>query len=1340
MAVEVLDENDNAPVFEKEIYYLNVTENTVPSAPILKLTTFDKDLGDNAQFTYSIAPNDKFDDNIVAIHPQNGYLELRKELDREDKSEYLLVIECIDDGNPPQIGRTLVHVTVDDQNDNPPKFNKLLKADVYENVPIGTHFYTIKATDSDENSQLRYKILNGTYSSYFDVEEHTGNVFTAKAIDREVVEEMDLQILCYDNEWQVTTQMAIYIQDVNDNAPKFTHDYYNFTISPKVQIDGIIGTIHATDADIGKNAKVSYFIKTSDENVRIDVTSGNIILVRAFNSNHWLTGTTVDSRSLEFTAVTFTVIARDHGYPSLHSTTKVALFVPVVSKFDANVQKMLYDTLAVYRATTQLDHPRGNDYSTGFENQTSIETTVLTSPDALPIEYNATGLKSFNNTTKAHIVIERSNFSAYKFQQPFYNITVLETDEIDTELLDFKVNLPPTGAVSIFKGDDEHYTIEISDLAGNMAISTFYVIVDDQIDNAVTNNTINYFYVAESYSNLTLTSVTPASYDTALPDVKCNIEKSDHNLLNISNDCDLVIGNVKDNMTVRISANTKQKIVKYDVNLVVMKPLHGFDSNIDVIAIELTGTDDGVAQFVRMFDKLNSDVKLHLISSSLLSPYRHKLILSLINSNGILSTIEAVNILKDFINRNKGKLSIYKINIDANLCIRNCSYGEKCEAQVTDQRNVYRYFDSVIDLPNVNWKCSCTSLTLAHQDSCTDLFTGFTAYQSDLIPTEQSKLQLKTTPALTTHFAKAPVVIDKVYSFTYNSKLVLNHIQNVSKIEFLIITEASNGVLVVLYNDNSSQFVTVDIADGYVRLFSKDTDNVVSKFRINDKTWYKLSMHLTPTIVTLSITPCVTTDYCNITSESTINLNYSKQQNYSSLTTNSMQNIMFGSTGNMSELASDTDFHGCLTKVNVNNFPIDKYQSQFQADGLLTHCYLTDKVNLKAEKLNCSSGERAYLYGEEYCNCEDDVYDSTCDYVQIEFKYCRIEVIKNGNGFEVVLSASDAKKIQKRFEFEEKVDKEGFFRIKIGFNQFGQYLLMIDDKTMNFVDEAFKNTSTLATLEYITIGLPQKLISKQESDGTDNANATGLDGCVKRLAFNQQLQITNAKSQQLMSNQFFHTEFPNRPPKIGCLKAALCTQSHYCPQNSTNLKIFSLTVKTWIILIIGFLTISSIVMIALGMMMKRKKKTVTCQRISNMKLISSCGREDCKDIQCRYDLQRPFERSYEPGFVDPYGSVNVSNGNSVCSCENPDFISTASIAYHNSNYMNLSSMSTFNPPPEYDYPASSAEYAKPIAIIYSPRMEVGYVLNDEDVLNSSAETALYQEIVYASQNNSSRDN
>ena len=116
--ITVDDVNDERPIFDP-IQVLQIPENSAPNSPIATIRAFDRDIGKNAEVEYILEDSQMGKFSIGRI---DGVLRCVASLDREEKSDYSLVITAVDGGSPRLSSKIDVVVEVLDANDNTPEF------------------------------------------------------------------------------------------------------------------------------------------------------------------------------------------------------------------------------------------------------------------------------------------------------------------------------------------------------------------------------------------------------------------------------------------------------------------------------------------------------------------------------------------------------------------------------------------------------------------------------------------------------------------------------------------------------------------------------------------------------------------------------------------------------------------------------------------------------------------------------------------------------------------------------------------------------------------------------------------------------------------------------------------------------------------------------------------------------------------------------------------------------------------------------------------------------------------------------------------------------------------
>lgn len=176
LIIDIEDVNDNAPAFQT-CARISVPENG-KTAVIHTLIAEDPDAGTNGNVLYSITGGNIGNKFLLDI--TTGELTARP-LDRESHSRYLLTITAHDQGVPALQSSCNLSISVEDQNDNDPKFDMAqYSSTVFEDVPIDTSILKVQATDKDVgvNARIIYSLANES-QWLFQIDNKTGVITTA---------------------------------------------------------------------------------------------------------------------------------------------------------------------------------------------------------------------------------------------------------------------------------------------------------------------------------------------------------------------------------------------------------------------------------------------------------------------------------------------------------------------------------------------------------------------------------------------------------------------------------------------------------------------------------------------------------------------------------------------------------------------------------------------------------------------------------------------------------------------------------------------------------------------------------------------------------------------------------------------------------------------------------------------------------------------------------------------------------------------------------------------------------------------------------------------------------
>ncbi|KPP56441.1 protocadherin gamma-C5-like, partial [Scleropages formosus] len=109
ITVIVLDINDNIPVFEKSVYKIVISEDSVKGTPLIRLLATDLDEGANGEILYSFGEHMSNSVNsIFHIDSNTGEMFLKGELDYESAATYRIEVVATDKGSPEMEGHCSV--------------------------------------------------------------------------------------------------------------------------------------------------------------------------------------------------------------------------------------------------------------------------------------------------------------------------------------------------------------------------------------------------------------------------------------------------------------------------------------------------------------------------------------------------------------------------------------------------------------------------------------------------------------------------------------------------------------------------------------------------------------------------------------------------------------------------------------------------------------------------------------------------------------------------------------------------------------------------------------------------------------------------------------------------------------------------------------------------------------------------------------------------------------------------------------------------------------------------------------------------------------------------------
>uniref|UniRef100_A0A672UUN8 Cadherin EGF LAG seven-pass G-type receptor 1 n=1 Tax=Strigops habroptila TaxID=2489341 RepID=A0A672UUN8_STRHB len=335
LTVTVSDTNDHEPVFEQPEYRESIRENLEVGYEVLTIRATDGDAPANANMLYRLLEPGA-GDGVFEIDPRSGVVRTRAPVDREEVSEYHLVVEANDQGKDPgpRSATAMVHITVEDENDNYPQFSeKRYLVQVPEDAPVNSQILQVQATDRDRgsNAQVHYSIVSGNLKGQFYIHSFSGAIDLINPLDYETIREYTLRIKAQDGGRppliNSSGMVSVQVVDVNDNAPIFVSTPFQATVLENVPLGYSVLHIQAVDADSGENARLEYKLVEMAPSIN--------------NSTGWITvAAELDRETVE--NYHFGVEARDHGVPVMTSSASVSITVLDVNDNNPTFTEKVY--------------------------------------------------------------------------------------------------------------------------------------------------------------------------------------------------------------------------------------------------------------------------------------------------------------------------------------------------------------------------------------------------------------------------------------------------------------------------------------------------------------------------------------------------------------------------------------------------------------------------------------------------------------------------------------------------------------------------------------------------------------------------------------------------------------------------------------------------------------------------------------------------------------------------------------------------------------------------------------------------------------------------------------
>jgi hypothetical protein len=361
--INVIDSQDQPPVFHSEPYSVSLQENMEANAMVLALNATDGDSGDPNDIIMTLE-KEKFG-YFKLLKSGKGQAQLTttdKKIDRENQEilenggYYTFFVRATEVMKNHTLGESSVSpitIMIQDIDDNLAEFNQpKFTLTIPENLEYDTALprLSIIVNDKDMGVNSRYNLTISNVRNadgVFDIFPKSGEgrtqvivkVKDPSRLDYDVENDdkrtFEFEIIATVNHLPVSsTFVLVKLEGINDNFPIFTKSNYRLRVEENSDIGMKIGETHATDRDVGKFGKLTYILRGfGADNFRTDVENGGIYVRKMLDYEHQ------KSYSLS-------LIARDGG----GRETNANIFIDIV---DLNDNFPQFETNEYYRSVRE---------------------------------------------------------------------------------------------------------------------------------------------------------------------------------------------------------------------------------------------------------------------------------------------------------------------------------------------------------------------------------------------------------------------------------------------------------------------------------------------------------------------------------------------------------------------------------------------------------------------------------------------------------------------------------------------------------------------------------------------------------------------------------------------------------------------------------------------------------------------------------------------------------------------------------------------------------------------------------------------------------------------------
>ena len=482
VSVDILDSNDNIPIFTESEYKFVAVENSTAISDIGQVHAIDTDLGIFKDITYSVENTTFF-----SIDKLTGVIKTTAVLDREVLSIHSFLAIATDGGG--KRGTSHVSVQVLDINDNSPYFHpQYYNFSVHENTPVGLPIGFVFGKDNDfgENQTVLYKLRQCNPCGTFIIHSKTGGIIPNRTLDLNRDKYYRLEISGQDLKGLPATNFAIvdiHVLEPLNAPPKFEHEIYNFTIVENNQIGAFVGKILAKRENFGIGQMFTYYVLSGDSNSIFSINASGVIITRQVLDYErvkmfelHVQAISINTHMDANTTVKIIVVDQNDNSPRFSKTYQpvsvnegiplgFTIYKAVATDEDTGPNGDIIYSLVNTSGPFSLNQNTGELSSNGvidYETQKSFNVYINASDQGLPQR---------SVTLHLYVSVVDLNDNSPKFSASAYSAHVAENVDIGFKFITINVT-------DVDTGNNGHFTLSFQ---GSKSTSHFKIHPDGQV-------------------------------------------------------------------------------------------------------------------------------------------------------------------------------------------------------------------------------------------------------------------------------------------------------------------------------------------------------------------------------------------------------------------------------------------------------------------------------------------------------------------------------------------------------------------------------------------------------------------------------------------------------------------------------------------------------------------------------------------------------------------------------------------------------------------------------------------------------------------------------------------